>query len=200
MPLKVVPWSVNQRLPSEPVLIPLGPLPAAKPLEYLVIACVTGSNVAIAATAPLSANQISPSGPTASLPRLVPRPVGDSRIACFVGSIVPIACVAPLSMNQRLPSVPTAIAGPGRAPAFRPALNSVIACVVGSTIPIAFTAVGCTVNQTLPSGPVVIPCCGLLAAVRPAVYSTIACVVGLMDPTAPMAPRSVNHMFPSGPN
>src|SRR4051794_38998683 len=188
-------------LPSEPMFIPLGPLPATRPVEYLAMACVVGSNVAIAgAVRLLSANQIFPSGPTASLPRLVPAPVGNSVIARVVGSIVPIACVAPLSMNQRLPSVPTAIDGPGRLPAFRPALNSVIAWVVGLIIPIAFVAVGCSVNQRLPSGPVVIPCCGLAPALRPLEYSLIACVVGLIVPTAPVVPRSVNQRFPSGPS
>ena len=89
----IAPWSVNQTLPSEPVPIPPGRLPALRPLLNSVIAWVVGLIFPIAGVAPLSPNQMLPSGPAASLPRALPalRPLLNSVIACVVGLIRPIA-------------------------------------------------------------------------------------------------------------
>ena len=89
----IAPWSVNQTLPSEPVQIPPGRLPAFKPAVYCVITCVVGLIVPIDGVVPLSPNQMLPSGPTAIRPRLAPAfmPLENSLIACVAGSIRPIA-------------------------------------------------------------------------------------------------------------
>src|SRR5713101_7667169 len=122
-------------LPSGPGPIPPGRLPAFRPFEYSVIACVVGLIVPIAGVLPLSVNQRLPSGPAAILPGTLPAWILNSVITCVVGLIVPIAPVVPGSTNQRLASVPTAIAAPGALPAFRPVLHSAIAWGVRASIP-----------------------------------------------------------------
>src|SRR3954452_14215847 len=129
---RVVPVSVNQRLPSGPATIPCGWLPALRPAEHSVMLLTSlgalSSILPIAGADSLaSANHRLPSEPTAipcgTLPALPPFPSIENSVAVsgLAESITPIAGVAPLSVNQMYfePPGPATIAV-GLLPALRP--------------------------------------------------------------------------------
>jgi hypothetical protein len=137
--------SVNQRLPSPPVVIEVGPLPAVTGYSEM-----TPLGVIIPMfDAELSVNQRLPSGPTVmpsgSLPAVSP------VVKSVITPLGPIAlAVEEDSVNQRLPSGPSTIP---HGAAFDPSGKLEIT-PAGEISPISFADF--SVNQRFPFGPGVI--------------------------------------------
>ena len=123
-------WSVNQTLPSEPVPIPPGRLPALSPLLYIAIACVAGSIFPIDSSRPCRRTRCCHRG-LREPAQCGARVQADAELADRMrdGINPPDRLRATASMNQRAPSGPTMIEAPGLLPGLRPLLNSAIACV-----------------------------------------------------------------------
>jgi hypothetical protein len=76
----MVPWSVNQMLPSGPAAIPPGLLPAFRPVLNSVIAWVVGLICPDRRVVPLSVNQRLPSGPSRDPARVATRVQADAEL------------------------------------------------------------------------------------------------------------------------
>ena len=114
-PIRFVPYSVNQRLPSGPAVIPEGTAVALMPAENVVtrplgVMRPIRPDGGPDGPAPEAVNQRLPSGPAAMSPgpNALVGPTGNSVTAPRV-VIRPIR-LPMCSVNQRFPSAPAAIA------------------------------------------------------------------------------------------
>src|SRR6266849_866746 len=177
--------SVNHRLPSSPVVMPLGPLPAVG----------TGNSASIAPAglmrpillALYSVNQRLPSIPVAMLAGALPAVV-TANSAMTPSVVIRPIWLPPNSVNHTFPSRPAAIPA-GMLPTGPNSLMAPAVVIRPIRLPL------CSVNQRFPSGPETI-------AVGPAdadgIDNSVITPAGLSSPIA-FADDSVVQRVPPGP-
>src|SRR5208282_2945285 len=178
---------VNQRLPSEPAVIPKGSLAAADVNSVTVPLGVIRPIWA----APVSVNQRLPSGPF-----VIP---SGWLLAVGIGNsvIVPLGVIRPIllasdSVNQRLPSGPVVIPWVGLSWLLAVGIGNSVIMPAGVMRPILLLS--SSTNQRLPSGPaVMLP--GKQFAVG--IVNSVIVPVGVIRPMMLLPP--VNQRLPSGP-
>src|SRR5208283_749320 len=179
---------VNQRLPSEPAVIPKGSLAAADVNSVTVPLGVIRPIWA----APVSVNQRLPSGPF-----VIP---SGWLLAVGIGNsvIVPLGVIRPIllasdSVNQRLPSGPVVIPWVGLSWLLAVGIGNSVIVPLGVIRPILSPT--SSANQRLPSGPAVIPMGKLLAV---GIVNSVIVPLGVIRPIL-LASDSVNQRLLSGP-
>src|SRR5208282_2827124 len=179
---------VNQRLPSEPAVIPKGSLAAADVNSVTVPLGVIRPIWA----APVSVNQRLPSGPF-----VIP---SGWLLAVGIGNsvIVPLGVIRPIllasdSVNQRLPSGPVVIPWVGLSWLLAVGIGNSVIMPAGVMRPILLLS--SSTNQRLPSGPAVIETGWLLTKpIGNSVIVPLGVIRPILSPTS-----SANQRLPSGP-
>ena len=201
-PIRLPPASVNQRLPSGPVVIAMGVG------NWLVLAAgIANSWIELLGLLGLirpiwlpraSVNQRLPSGP-AVIPTgpvvVVLAALGEEGVGSANSVMMPAVVIRPIwlpsdSVNQRLPSGPAAIPA-----GMLLAVGSANSVMMPAVVIRPIWLLPASANQRLPSGPAVMPT-GMLSGVG--IANSVITPPGVIRPILSPNP-SVNQRLPSGP-